>query len=201
MDDTGKGKAVTDTANRILWMIIGVLLLAAGVLLLLVHLGQVPGITPDTRLLSTGMVEWWHRADTWNLGVLIAIGVVLLLLGLWLFTRQFRFRVAASLANLQTRGEDPVRWRTHVKSSALIGALERDLVDGSRVVAARVVMTGHSPNPEAWVRLDLAPGVVLADVRDRVDKALDRFAVTTDMRPDKLDVTVRPSRRSGSRVR
>jgi hypothetical protein len=192
---------VTDTANRILWTLIGLLLLAAGVGLLLVHLGRLPGVPSDSSLLSTELIESWHRADNWNLGVLIAVGVLLFVLGLWLFIRQFRLRTVPSLSNLQARGEEPVRWRTHINSSALVGALERDLTDGSQVAAARVVMTGRSPHPEAWVRLDLAPGVVVSDVRERVDESLDRFEATTGMRPDRIDVTVRPSRRRASRVR
>lgn len=192
---------MTDTANRILWTVIGMLLLVVGVGLLLVNLGRLPGFAADTPLLSSEVVDLWNRADPWNLGVVIVIGLVLLALGLWLFTRQFRLRVRPSMSNIQTRGEDPVRWRTHINSSAVVGALERDLTDGRRVANARVIMTGKSPHPQAWVRLDLAPGVVLSDVRDRVEESLDRFATTTGIRPEKLDVTVRLSRRSASRVR
>ena len=191
---------MSDGANRALWAVIGVVVLAAGVMLGLLHFGLVAGVAPSTELLSDDLLALWRNADGWNLPVLAAVGVLLFAAGLWLFGRQFRRRSAPGLMNLVTRGEAEVRWRTRVRSAALLRALERDLVD-RKIVAAHVVMTGRPPQPNAWVRLDVAPGVVVSDVHERVEQCVDRFAATTGLRPRSLEVTVRPSRRSAARVR
>lgn len=191
---------MSDTANRVLWTFIGLVLLAAGVALGLAHFGLFPDFPARTALLSDEVLTLWHRADDWNTPVVIAAGALLLVVGLWLFARQFRRRSAHGLSNLLSRGETDVRWRTEVKAGALIKALERDLVD-RRIVAAHVVMTGRPPRPDAWVRLDLAPGIALSDVHKKVEQAVERFATTTGLRPGTLEVTVRPSRQAPARVR
>lgn len=192
---------MSDAANRVLWTLIGVLLLAVGIAIGLMHFGRMPGVSSDSVLLSDGLLDLWHRGDDWNVAVLVAVGAVVTVLGLWLFGRQFRRRSGPGLANLLSRGDDDeVRWRTHVKSGALVRALERDLVD-KRIVGAHVVMTGRPPRPDAWVRLDLAPGVALADVNERVRRSVERFSTTTGLQPATVEVTVRPSRRTASRVR
>ncbi|GAA4917776.1 hypothetical protein LX16_3843 [Stackebrandtia albiflava] len=196
---------MTDTANRILWTILALLLTLLGVAAVLAHLDVFPGLPADTRLLGDRLLDWWHAADDWNLWVLVGVGVLLLVVGLWFFRRQFMRRGAPGLNDLTHRGESDDgdggtrEWRTNVKAHSLVHAMERDLT-GGQIRAAKVVMTGREPRPDAWVRLDLQPGVTLDDVRDRVERSAERFTRTSGLRFGQLDVTVRPSRKPPARV-
>ena len=67
---------MSDAANRVLWTLIGVLLLAVGIAIGLMHFGRMPGVSSDSVLLSDDLLDLWHRGDDWNVAVLVAVGAV-----------------------------------------------------------------------------------------------------------------------------
>jgi hypothetical protein len=192
---------MTDTANRVLWIAVGLLLSAAGAAGIVAHLGRMPGVSPRDVLLGDELLVWWHSGDPWNRYAVIALGLLVAVLGLWLFARQFHIRGAATMPDVQLRERDAQGGGTRVRSAGLVRALERDLASSATVVNADAKLTGPHSRASAWIRLDLAPESDVAQVREHVDRSLERFTTTSGMQPHRVDVTVRPSARAASRVR
>lgn len=199
---------MTDTANRILWIAVGLLLTIVGAIGIATWFGRFPFLSPNDVVLDSSLVELWHRFDPWNLIVAGCLGAVLIWFGLWLFTRQFRRRGSASMADLTVHGDQRARedtdkfdGHTTVRARGLVHALERDLTSARQIAKASVTLTGTAPQPNAWLRLDLARDASLSEVRDHVGEALTRFATTSDIRPATVDITVRPSNSQPVRVR
>jgi hypothetical protein len=97
-------------------------------------------------------------------------------------------------------GAGPVPGRTQVASRALHHALVHDLQGGDRVRRAAVRLSGEPEHPELLVRLDVAADTDIARLHSHVDGALDRFAVTTGIRPHLHDVVVRMADQAPARV-
>ena len=112
-----------NTTNRILWTIIGLLLTLIGVAGLLAHSGTPARPTGGSTLLNPTLLDRWHDADGWNIWVVAAVGVLLALLGLWLFGRQFKRRTGPPLPNVVLRDEP--RSERRVSASEGIIALNR----------------------------------------------------------------------------
>ena len=191
---------MTDTANRLLWTVIGFLLLAVGAYGIVAHFGRIPGLPADTALLSPRLLELWRSGEPWIGYVVVAVGVLLVLVGLWLFGRQFRRRGAPSIPDLRLRERSAGGGTTVVRAGGLVRALERDLARATGVTGADAVLTGQAPRPDAWLRLDLAPEGSVDRLREHVNGCLERFETTSGMHPVTVDVTVRPSAAPPSRV-
>ncbi|MEV0649066.1 hypothetical protein AB0I28_27810 [Phytomonospora sp. NPDC050363] len=212
---------MTDTGNRVLWTIVGVVLTAVGVGGVLVHFGVFPNFSADTPVLGPEVLDLWRRGGSWSLPVVIAAGVIVALIGLLLLRGQLRKRGESGMGDLEfertpetaivpieptdyvaldvkgggtaTAVASPRVGRTRVRSGGMTHALQRDLATGAAVTKAAVALTGDAPDPVAWIRLDLKPQATVADAREQVGEVLDRFGETTGFRPARLDVTVRPA--------
>lgn len=190
---------MTNAANRVLWTVIGLVLLAAGVAGVLANRGWLPGADADAPLLWPELRHWWREIDPWGLVVTGLLGAVVALLGLILLAAEFRSRGAPALGELRLAHERP--GSTRVRGPVVGHGLERDLTRDPGIHAAAVAITGTAPRPELWVRLDLERQADLATVREHVDGALDRFARTYGLRPRKLDITTRVVGPPPARVR
>jgi hypothetical protein len=195
-----------NTGNRVLWIAIGVLLTALGVVAALASLGRLSGVDRDQSLITPADADRWRGWDGWAFGVTIAAGLIVALLGFMLLRAQLRGRGGAGLPDL-VRKPDPssvdsaVTGRTHVASSALSHALTRDLQTDREVNRAAVRLVGAEQHPELLVRLAVTADADLGRLHAHVNAALSRFATTSGLRPHLQEVSVRVADEQPARVR
>lgn len=189
---------MSDRANRALWIVVGLVLAAAGGFGLLAHLGRIDFVSARDAVLSPRLLELWHRGDPWNLAVVAAVGLALTAAGLVLFAREFRRRGAARIDDLDHAGD---RGRTVVRASGLIGGLERDVARANGITSASATITGRPDGPRVWLRIGLAPGATVEAARADVAAALRRLTDTSGLDPAAVDVTVLPTAKPAARVR
>jgi len=190
---------VTSAANRVLWTVIGLVLLAAGVAGVLANRGWLPGADRDAPLLWPALLDWWRDIDPWGLVLTGLLGLVVALLGLILLLSELRRRGARALGELRFAQTQP--GHTRIRGPVVGHGLERDLARDPGIRAAAVVVTGAAPAPELWIQLDLERQADLTAVRAYVDAALARFSRTYSLQPRKLDVTARVVGPTPARVR
>jgi hypothetical protein len=201
------------TNERLLWTVVGVLLVALGGAGIAASFGHLPGTHAHSPLLWSGLLDLWRDIRPWSLVVTIALGLLLALLGAALLSRITRPQRRARLDELTLHdGGAPTHidggapspdlpGRTRIRASVLARVLERDLTRDPEVRQASVVLTGAAPRPELRIDLRVDPRARLAAVRDRVGAAVERFCTTSGLRPRHLDVTARIDRAGYSRVR
>ncbi len=137
-------------ANRTWLIVLGILLLAAGVLTALIAGGALKGTAaakPSESVLQDGDSFLDGRYTPW--GVLLA-GVVLGLLGLWWLLAQIPRSRAAGTFRLQ---EDPARGITVCDPQVLAAAVgrETDLLPG--VVGSTVRLRGSADEPDLAMKV------------------------------------------------
>jgi hypothetical protein len=190
-----------DRANRILFTVIGILLIVAGVCGILLAQGLLPVLEPFqiyARMeedLITEPAVWW--------AVIILIGVLVAMLGLWYAVRQVAVRGGRRLDTmLLKRGE---LGATRLEPDAVGKAVTRDLDRMDGVTGSRVRMRTYLPEPSLAVRLDVSDDADIQLIRSRVDEALERLRRTLGTETVASDVTVRlrppPPGQPGPRVR
>lgn len=161
--------------NQILLMVLGLGLVAAGVL----------GVLVTTDVLSAGDVnagtgyqevfDWWRGRD-WardgSLVILIVAGVVVALLALVLIALELRPRSPARARRMPLG--DRVRGRTQLRLSSLINAVEKDVgnISGVDSVAVKRLRAEQKP-PEVELSLVIGPE---ADARTAGRAAVQRAA-------------------------
>jgi hypothetical protein len=202
---------MSHAAHRLLWTIVGLLLVALGAVGLTGHLGQLPRTDVNAALLWSGLLGLWRNTLPWGPIVLIVFGLLLAWLGLRLLSAQVRVRrdlTAAELtlpagpdrdataAGVPAPGAGPPG-RTCVRGTVLAHGLERDLARDPHVRRASVTLTGDAPRPEVWIQLEVGPRARLDAVRDHVGAAVGRFATTSGLHPRYLDITACVDPRSG----
>jgi hypothetical protein len=194
---------VSQTAHRLLWTAIGVVLVAVGGAGIAASFGHLPGTHADSPLLWSGLLDLWRDIRPWSLVVTIAFGLLVALLGVGLLGRQMRPPHAAAMDEVTLRDSaastDAERaaltpdlpGSTRVRGVVLARGLERDLARDPGVRSASVVLTGTPPRPEVWIDLHVTSRARIAAVRDSVAEAVERFRRTSGLRPSHLDVTAR----------
>jgi hypothetical protein len=186
-----------NAANRLLWTVIGLVLLAAGVIATLIHFGKFPWVTKQTAVLPSGFLATWHRFGAWSPVVAIAAGVLLVVLGLLLLRAELRWRGAPAMDGMRltttARADVPAiaPGTTRIGTAALERALARDLGRAHPVREATAHLTGKPDQPTLRLRLDVAPGADLHQVKSDVDSALARFTTTSGLTPRLADVDIR----------
>ena len=81
-----------NTANRVLWAIIGLLLLALGVLGALASLDRLSGVDANSAVLPARLDQTWRDLGAWAPLLSIAVGLLLAILGGLLLRAQLRRR-------------------------------------------------------------------------------------------------------------
>jgi len=186
-------------ANRVLWSVIGVVLLAAGVIGALISLGYLPGTDRHVALWTDAMSNRWHTWGLWAPAIVAAAGLIIAVAGFALIAAELRPRTGRNVAGLvfpvppgspSDPGDDAVTGRTRVSGSTLRHALQRDLQSHPRIKHATVRMTGHADRPQLHLRLDLTRGTELTDVQSHVAEAVDRFRATSSLDPTLRETVV-----------
>jgi hypothetical protein len=191
--------------NRVLWSIIGAVLLVAGVLGVLVSRGWPSTVDKRQPLLTDATIEWWRAHSGLAAGLTIGAGVLLAVLGFLLLRAQLRGRGGPPMHDLSfgatPAAEGADNGHTGVTSSALHQALERDLTTDRTVRRAAVRLTGPTEHPQLLVRLAVTPDADIAHVAGHLDHAVQRFTTTSGVAPTLSDVVVRIPARAPERVR
>ncbi len=198
---------MTNAANRALWVVLGLLLVAVGVFGILANRDQIPGLDSRSFLFWPALMDFWRDLGDWGPIAIVATGIVLVILGSWLLRAQLQRRGAAALPDITVRkigkasngtkkssvSTDPaeIPGTTTVRSHALTHGFEGDLKHIPYVSGTQVALTGESPTPTIWLRLDLDPQADLSVIRDHVNVALNRFNLTSGLSPAHMDVTAR----------
>lgn len=193
-----------NTANRVLWSILGGVLVVAGVLGILASQGWLPGVDQHRLLFASDAGATWNRWGAWAPALAIAAGVVLALLGFWLLRAELRVHARPSLPDTELRtprGPDGVGGRTQVDTAVLARAMRKDLQSEPSISSAHVRITGRPEHPEVSLRLEVAQGADLHPVHDHVDRALRRLAATMPGAPTLDEVLVSSARGGAPRRR
>ena len=188
--------------NRVLWTVIGVVALAAGLLGVLAGLGVLNTVDKQRTVLTEGMIDAWNRNRTVALAVTIAAGVLLALLGILLLRAMLRRPGGSLMPDIYVHepatdeaAPPQLHGSTEVASKALHHALQQDLETDRQVRRAAVRLTGPTDHPQLLVRLAVTADADIARLASHLDKAVDRFTMTSGVRPEVADVVVRmPSR-------
>lgn len=188
--------------NRVLWIILGAVLTAAGVVGILARLNVMPGLRRDHGLITPSMDAKWNSWGQWATAGVMVAGVILAVLGVLLFRAQVRHHNGRTMPDLRrsVRAEkstpEGTRYeggRTRVATSVLNRAFTRDLQRDIRVRRAAVRLTGARSQPDVRVQLAVAPDADVVALRDHVDRALVRFNATSGLSPTLAEVVVKMS--------
>lgn len=169
-----------DGLNRILLLVLGLLLTAAGGLGLAANQGAFDDRdlhAPD-RIYDDARTEVLADPDLWYAVVLGASGVVLVLALVWLI-RQFASRPGVPHLSTVVLHADR-RGRTTVEPARLARAIAGDMedVDGVRKASVRIFSTGREPVMR--VRLDVERDADPDQLLERIKPALRRAAESLD---------------------
>jgi hypothetical protein len=174
-----------DTANRVLWGFIGIVLLAAGAFGVLASLGRIPPVARSAALWNERLVPTGSRAAA----IAIAAGLVLAALGIVLIVLELRRRRPRAMSDLVSADTAP--GRTRVTAATLDHALAADLRSAPSVKRAAAYLSGDARDPAIALRLVVAPDADLAALRSHVEGALRRFGTTAGLDPRIREVAVR----------
>jgi hypothetical protein len=186
-----------NAANRVLWSVIGAVLLAAGVLGVLASQDRLSNVDRQQPLLTTGTIGWWNAHSGLATGLTIGGGLLATFVGFLLLRAQLRGRGGAVMPDLAFGTRDAAALQanntggTKVTSSALHHALERDLANDRNVRRAAVRLAGPSEHPELLVRLAVTADADIARVAGHLEGAVRRFTTTSGVTPDVSQVLVR----------
>ena len=194
-------------ANRVMWSVIGLVLMALGVIGALISLGHLPHTDRDVTLWTDAMSNRWHTWGLWAPAVVAAAGLVIAVAGVALIAAELRPRTGRNVAGLvypvPAASSEPgdvadaartrVAGRIRVSGSTLRHALQRDLQSHPRIRHATVRMTGHADRPQLHLRLDLTRGSELTDVQSHVAEAVDRFRATSSLDPTVRETVINVS--------
>ena len=144
------------------------------------------------KVFDPTVVRWWDEGGWKSFAVVVFIGAVAIVAGLWLAFMQLhrddgRFRTP----NIIFAPHGSERGETSLRASALSHGLEADLTRIPDVEGAMVALFGRYPDIELRAVLDIGDRTDLDHLPDRVEEVLDRLVNTTGIRPNPIVVTVR----------
>lgn len=178
-----------DRSNRVLWTIIGLVLLAAGLFTAAASLGWVPETQTGSPLLWGEVIEQWQLWEPWVWLAVIVVGLIIAWLGWLLIKAQLRVPDGPAMGDLKVGAPDG-RGHTVVGHSTLAKATERDLQRISGVHGAAVRLLGERDQPELRTQLEVGRDASLSALVAGVHDALGRFTATSGLGPEAVDVTV-----------
>lgn len=178
-----------DRSNRVLWTIIGLVLLAAGLLTAAASLGWLPGAQTGSPLVWGDVIELWQDWEPWVWVAVIVLGLILAWLGWLLIRAQLRVDDGPAMRDLEIDAPDG-RGHTVVGRSTLSSATKRDLERIPGVHGAAVRLLGERDEPEVRARLEVRQDASLSAVAADVHEVLGRFTTTSGLGAEDVDVTV-----------
>lgn len=179
----------SDTVNRVLWTVLGLVLAAGGIAGALASTGHLSGTDPDSPVLWSWAIETWRDAGTAAPAVTAALGALVGLLGYLLLRAQLPRRSSVPGNIFLSAPED--RGVTKLRGGAVPGALAADLRQIEVVRDSHVTLSGPSEATAVRVRLDVLPDTTVSRLAVQVQHCLDRFTTTTGVHVADVEVTLR----------
>jgi hypothetical protein len=192
-----------DRFNRVLWAVIGLVLTAVGALGVAAGRGDLPGADPRSPLLPGRLLARWHSWGYWAWAALAVAGLVLAWVGWRLLRAELRPGGRRSLPAdlvLETRDDRETAGKISLNSPALAHATANALERHAAVDHALVRLLGDARHPELRARIDTAGDTDLRVVGEHLGRTVEQLTATSGLRPDPVEVTVRPGGETGSRV-
>jgi len=182
--------------NRIVLLLTGLVLMAAGAVALLAADGILP--LPGPAELSEQLaVSAADRPQEWAAGGVIG-GLVVAAVGMWLVRRQLRVRRGAGLGTVTLHHHE--RGRTTVESVAVARAAEADLRARRGVVDSDVRMITLGARPRFLVSLAIGADIEPRAALERAEEAYERVRKVLGRDAVHVDTTVRPTGQPPGRV-
>jgi hypothetical protein len=175
------------TGNRVLWTVVGLVLLAAGVAGLLINLDRMPGTDPGQPVIWPELAEQARSWRPWLLAAVIVLGLVLVVLGGLLLRAQLRRRGGVSLPDLRLDSADQ-HGQTVVGTRVMVNGLAHDLENQAGVSRAAAHLSGDTRRPNLRLWLTVEPGTHLDRIQQQVRDALRRFTTTTGLTPGEVTI-------------
>ncbi len=144
--------------DRTLTMLLGLVLLVAGVLATLVGFGVFGTFRAQRPLIDPVLSSWIGQHAVASRWIAIGAGIVLLLVGLWWAARSLRPEPQPDVTLSESPGE-----RLTVEHAAICDAVRHDAEAVDGVSRARVRLVGTAQRPALRLNLSLVEG---SDVRD-----------------------------------
>jgi hypothetical protein len=181
-----------DRRNRVVAIIVGLVAFIGGLLVLLLGSGVFGAHRSDLVILDGAVLRRWDRYGAGAYAVIGAVGLVALILGLLLASREWRRNDGMKRVGLIAFAiEAGTRGQTTLHTPSLSHAFERDLERLRDVKGARVGLFGDPPHVELRSVLDVDDDADLAQLPIQFDEALTRFHHTVGFRPAPIQVTLR----------
>ena len=184
-----------DAVNRTLMLIIGIILLVAGVLALAVGLGAFGEARAQSGVLPGGLVDFVGANGNWLWPLVAVVALVLAYLG-WRWLRaQFSTPPRVNAIDLT---DDPKVGFTRLKADGAVAAFAADVARHPRVDAAKGRMLADGAAPQIGLRIEVFENGDLAPVREYVEgPALDRLHRTLGAEVVTVDLDMRLKEASG----
>lgn len=186
---------MSDRANRVVWVLVAMLLMAAGGVGLSFSLGAWGASSAHADIITSTVVRWWQEGGWMSFASAAFIGLVVFVLGAALVRGQLtRNEGRSRLDDFEldgANGPDPAhRGHTTVRAASLSHALEGDLERIPGVARALVGLFGSPRDAEIHARLRINDSVDLGHIAEEVRESLVRLRHSTGVSPSDVDITV-----------
>jgi hypothetical protein len=192
-----------DLFNRVLWTVIGLLLAAVGALGVAAGRGYVHGVDSRGALLPRWLLARWHSWGSWAWAGLALAGLILAWIGWRLLRAELRpggRRALPAELILEPGDGRPAAGTVKLNSPALAHATETAIERHAAVQHALVRLLGDAEHPEMRARIDTAGGTDLRAVGEHLGRTVQELTTTSGLRPDPVEITVRPGQETGPKV-
>jgi hypothetical protein len=171
--------------NRLLWTLIGLLLLATGVAGVAVGFGALGSTLARTAVVPVAIAEHTMAPTDNDLIGLAFVGLLTLLLGLILLRAELRVPGQSHMRDLRyaRSNAEQSRGRTVVRTGGLEHGLRQSLGALPGVRWAHAQLAGDSERPNLLIELEVDAQARLSTLKSEVGQAIERFQLTSGRLP------------------
>jgi hypothetical protein len=173
--------------NRLLWALVGLLLLAIGVAGIAAGSGILGPPLAQTAPVPTSLARQAIGPTDTALLTLAAAGSVALLVGLLLLRAELHGLRPARMPDLRyehpDREQTQRRGRTVVRGGGLEHGTRQSLEELPGVRSAQARLLGDSDRPDLLIELDVEARTQLSKLKSDVRRAIERFRLTSGRQP------------------
>jgi hypothetical protein len=183
---------MSDRRNRVIVAVVGLVLLVGGGLSACLGAGVFGTARSDRHVFDATVVRWWNEGRWESFAVVTVIGLVAVVLGAFLALAQaHRNDGRQRTPTVKFPPSDGARGVTTLHSPALSHHVQTDLEAIPDVHDAMVGLFGQYPTIEMRAVLAVGDSIDLDRLPAQVDAVLARMQVTTGIRPDPVQITIR----------
>lgn len=176
-----------NTVNRVLWIVLGFLLTAAGAVGLAISFGWIGVVNRHAPVWPAGWTQWWQSHLSIAVPSLAALGVIAIVVGIFLAAKQPRRRAEPTITQL--RGDQVSGPSGHgtehltIRARGISHGAATDLVRHRDISEASVALTGDPRTPTMDTHLEVTSRAHLAAVAEHFAATTRRLAVTLGSAP------------------